>query len=126
MIKELDSSHELEEALHEQPAVFYKHSPRCWMSARAMRHIKKYTGVAGAPPVYLIDVIAQREPGCSRRASTAPYTRTHFPREPSVWVGLSMIAPVEPKPVVGRARVLQPRYMVRHGDGCDASAGRTP
>ena len=61
MIRELDSSDELEEALREQPAVFYKHSPRCWMSTRAMRQLEKYAGVAGAPPVYLIDVIAQRE-----------------------------------------------------------------
>ncbi len=61
MIRELDSIDELEEALREQPAVFYKHSPRCWMSTRAMRHIKKYAGAAGAPPVYLIDVIARRE-----------------------------------------------------------------
>ncbi len=61
MIRELDSSDELEEALREQPAVFYKHSPRCWMSTRAMRHMKKYAGAVGAPPVFLIDVIARRE-----------------------------------------------------------------
>jgi bacillithiol system protein YtxJ len=61
MIKELESGDQLEAALRERSAVFFKHSPRCWISTRAMRHVKRYAEAVEEPTVYLIDVIGQRE-----------------------------------------------------------------
>jgi bacillithiol system protein YtxJ len=60
MIQQIHSKSELEEALR-RTAVFYKHSSRCWMSARAVRQLERYARAAGAQPVFLIDVIAQRD-----------------------------------------------------------------
>jgi bacillithiol system protein YtxJ len=60
MIQKLCSQAELEEALR-QTAVFYKHSSRCWMSHRALRQLERYTRSSAAKPVFLIDVIEQRD-----------------------------------------------------------------
>lgn len=60
MIQRLYTEEELAEALRE-PALFYKHSSRCWMSGRALRQLESYCLDPSAKPVFLIDVIAQRE-----------------------------------------------------------------
>jgi len=55
-----DRAH-LEEVLGQGLAVLYKHSPRCVVSARAIRHVRRFAKESPETPVYLIDVVAQEE-----------------------------------------------------------------
>ena len=50
----------LEEALHADLAVIYKHSPVCPTSRRAMREIQDFTQRKPEIPVYVVDVVRSR------------------------------------------------------------------
>ncbi len=50
----------LEKALEVSRGVLFKHSPACWSSAKALRHVRAFAAQHPDVPVYLVDVLAQR------------------------------------------------------------------
>jgi len=52
---------ELDEALQAPRALLFKHSPACWISARAARQVERFASTQPDTPVYVIDVIAHRD-----------------------------------------------------------------
>ena len=50
----------LEAALGTARGVLYKHSPNCWSSAMAIRHIRAFMEAHPGIPVFMVDVIAKR------------------------------------------------------------------
>lgn len=59
-VHRVEGETDLAQALGSPRGVLYKHSPFCWASAMAIRHIKGFVKTHPDIPVYLIDVIAHR------------------------------------------------------------------
>jgi bacillithiol system protein YtxJ len=57
----IDTASDWDEVLKVPRAVVYKHSPLCGVSAMAIRQIKKFTETNPDVPVYMVDVIGQRD-----------------------------------------------------------------
>ena len=61
MIRDLGDTSSLDDALRAERAVIYKHSPICWQSALAIRQVRRFAEDHRAVPVYVLDVLAQRD-----------------------------------------------------------------
>lgn len=59
-LRPLHDAGELDGLGRHEVAVLYKHSPACWMSARALREVRAFAAGHPRTPVYLLDVIGQR------------------------------------------------------------------
>ncbi len=59
-VHRVEDETDLIEALGSARGVLYKHSPFCWASVMAIRHIKTFVKTHPDIPVYMIDVIAHR------------------------------------------------------------------
>lgn len=59
-VVQIDDDERLKEALAEQVAVIYKHSPHCWISALANRQVKRFARKNVEVSVYRVDVIFDR------------------------------------------------------------------
>ena len=59
-MKPLRNEMELDEALEAERAFLFKHSTRCGASSRAYRQVGSYEEADGSIPVFVIDVIAER------------------------------------------------------------------
>lgn len=59
-VHRVEDETDLVEALGSARGVLYKHSPSCWASAMAIRHISGFIKTHPDIPVYMIDVIANR------------------------------------------------------------------
>ena len=51
----------IESALREKVALLFKHSPRCGTSHRAFREVARFEETASGIPVYLLDVVSERQ-----------------------------------------------------------------
>lgn len=60
-LRNLSEPGALEEALRAEVSVLYKHSPFCAMSMGAMRQIKRFVERNPETPLYMIDVIDDRD-----------------------------------------------------------------
>lgn len=60
-VRRVTEETELEDILEEPLAVVYKHSPRCGISRGALIEVQQFAAGHLAVPVYLLDVIAQRQ-----------------------------------------------------------------
>ena len=61
MIRDLEDTNSVDEALRADRAVIYKHSPICWQSALAIRQVRHFAEDHPAVPVYMVDVVARRD-----------------------------------------------------------------
>jgi bacillithiol system protein YtxJ len=60
-VRRIRDVEELDAVLEEHRAVLFKHSTRCGSSARALRRVEEYERLPGAAPVFLVDVIEDRD-----------------------------------------------------------------
>ena len=60
MIRPLDDPSELIAAARDGLALLYKHSPACWISARALREVRMFAEAHPETPVFMVDVLGQR------------------------------------------------------------------
>jgi bacillithiol system protein YtxJ len=60
-IEPVHTDEDLKAALEQPRAVLYKHSPRCGISLRTLREVEKFAEQVPDVPVYLIDVVADRD-----------------------------------------------------------------
>lgn len=61
-MERIESVTELERVLERSGrSLIYKHSPRCWICLRAMGQVREFEESGDAVPVYLVDVIDDRE-----------------------------------------------------------------
>lgn len=60
-IRALVDEASFEAVLAEPRAIVYKHSPACGTSAMALDEVKAYIDGGGPIPVYVVDVVANRE-----------------------------------------------------------------
>ena len=60
MIRPLHDPSELLAAARAGAAVLYKHSPACWISARALKEVRAFAEAHPGTPVFMVDVLAQR------------------------------------------------------------------
>ncbi len=60
-IRVLRAAEELEAALRADLAVLYKHSDRCGICFRSLREVQKFAEAHPDVPVFMIDVVADRE-----------------------------------------------------------------
>ena len=60
-LRALTTDEELDEALAEPVALLYKHSTRCGISSGALREMERFAGRHPTIPVYLLDVITDRQ-----------------------------------------------------------------
>jgi len=61
MIRDLEDTSSVDDALRAERAVIYKHSPICWQSALAIRQVRRFAEDNRAVPVYMLDVLARRD-----------------------------------------------------------------
>ncbi len=59
-VRPVEDEANLEEALGTARGVLYKHSPVCWSSAMAIRHVMDFMEAHPEVPVYMVDVVANR------------------------------------------------------------------
>lgn len=60
-LRPLSSEDAIREALDQEWAVLYKHSDRCWVSAMAVRQVRRFAESHPDTPVYQVNVIGGRE-----------------------------------------------------------------
>lgn len=60
-MRRLRNEGEFEQALAEGRVCLFKHSTRCGASLRALREVSRYEETDGSAPVFLVDVIEERE-----------------------------------------------------------------
>ena len=78
---------ELEAALAEPVALLYKHSTRCGISNAALREMERFAGLHPSIPVYLLDVIADRQ--LAGRVASATGVRHASPQVIVVEAGMA-------------------------------------
>ncbi|MFQ5690175.1 MAG: bacillithiol system redox-active protein YtxJ [Gemmatimonadota bacterium] len=59
-IHPVENRRELEESLAPGVVVLYKHSPTCWVAARALEQVERFAQKSPGIPIYMVDVIGQR------------------------------------------------------------------
>ncbi|MFW6089818.1 MAG: bacillithiol system redox-active protein YtxJ [Gemmatimonadota bacterium] len=60
-LRRLAGEADLDGAMRLELAVLYKHSPVCGLSTRARRQVRRFVEAHPDLPVYVVDVIGQRE-----------------------------------------------------------------
>lgn len=58
-LRPLHDADELAGLGRHEVAVLYKHSPACWLSARALREVRAFAAGHPHTPVYMLDVLGQ-------------------------------------------------------------------
>jgi bacillithiol system protein YtxJ len=59
-LRTLQDVSELDEPLHAEQAVLFKHSTHCPTSARALKEVERFASQDPDTPVYLVDVVRDR------------------------------------------------------------------